>query len=95
MHQAIERATETPVDYDRYRLRTFVDELDDTQIERRNGSTRLSAIAIALEGNPKAVLFEAAESGGFPLIGNALASRAGFANLPRWLANGQLLSEKA
>jgi UbiD family decarboxylase len=79
MHQAIERLLETPVDYDRYRLRTFVDELDDTQIERRNGPTKLSEIASALEGNPKAVLFEAAGSGGFPLIGNALASRDRFA----------------
>jgi len=49
----------TPVDH--YRLRAFVERLDETQ------------------GNPKAVLFEQAGRGGFPLVGNALASRARFA----------------
>jgi UbiD family decarboxylase len=39
----------------------------------------LSEVASALEGNPKAVLFEEAGASGFPLVGNALASRARFA----------------
>ena len=64
----------TAVDFDRYRLRTFVDGLADGEIERRPGSTRLTDIARALEANPKAVLF--ASAGGHPLVGNALASRA-------------------
>jgi 2,5-furandicarboxylate decarboxylase 1 len=79
----LEQGTSTkaaaPVDYDRYRLRRFVDQLGDTELERRGGTTKLAAIAAALEANPKAVLFEAAGAGGHPLIGNALASRARFA----------------
>jgi 2,5-furandicarboxylate decarboxylase 1 len=65
------------VDFDRYRLRTFVDGLADGELERRPGVTRLTDIARALEANPKAVLFAAA--GGHPLVGNVLASRARFA----------------
>jgi UbiD family decarboxylase len=67
----------TPVDFDRYRLRTFVESLDDSEREQRRGETRLSQVAQTLEGNPKAVLFE--DAGGHPLVGNALASRARFA----------------
>jgi UbiD family decarboxylase len=67
------------VDYDTYRLRRFVEQLGDTEIERRTGTTRLATIAEALEANPKAVLFEAAGAGGHPLVGNALASRSRFA----------------
>ena len=48
------------VDYDRYRLRNFVDQLGDAEIERRTGTTKLSGVAAAFEANPKAVLFESA-----------------------------------
>src|SRR5215470_14360950 len=67
------------IDYDTYRLRMFVDALGANEIERRAGTTKLAAIAGALEANPKAVLFEAAGAGNHPLIGNALASRSRFA----------------
>src|SRR5215470_6758811 len=67
------------IDYDTYRLRTFVDALGEAELERRTGTTKLAAIAGALEANPKAVLFEAAGAGGYPLVGNALASRSRFA----------------
>jgi UbiD family decarboxylase len=67
----------SPVDFDRYRLRTFVESLDDKELERRPGTTRLSQVAAALEANPKAVLFET--TGGHALVGNALASRTRFA----------------
>src|SRR6185436_19553035 len=69
--------TAAPVDYDRYRLRRFVEELDHAEIERRTGQSKLSEVAATLEGNPKAVLFE--HAGGHALIGNALASRSRFA----------------
>jgi 2,5-furandicarboxylate decarboxylase 1 len=72
-------ATATRLDYDRYRLRSFVERLAEAECERRTGTTKLSAIATALDGNPKAVLFEAAGAGGHPLVGNALASRSRFA----------------
>ena len=63
----------TAVDFERYRLRAFVDRLGPQELERRAGTTRLSEIARALEANSKAVLFE--HAGGHPLVGNVLASR--------------------
>src|SRR5882757_4166835 len=71
--------TAARIDYDTYRLRSFVEALGEAELERRTGTTKLAAIAGTLEANPKAVLFEAAGSGGYPLVGNALASRARFA----------------
>jgi len=71
-------AASAAVDYDKFRLRRFVEHLDRIgELERRAGTTPLSEVAQALEANPKAVLFEAA--GGFPLAGNVLASRTRFA----------------
>src|SRR5215472_9213359 len=46
------------VDFEAYRLRTFVAGLGADELERRPGATRLNAIAQTLEANPKAVLFE-------------------------------------
>jgi UbiD family decarboxylase len=77
LEQVTGTKTATPVDFDRYRLRTFVEALDPAQIERRSGKTKLSEVAAALEGNSKAVLFE--NAGGHALVGNALASRTRFA----------------
>ena len=65
------------VDFERFRLKSFVDGLDDSELERRAGASKLSEIARALEANPKAVLFE--QAGGHALVGNALASRNRFA----------------
>jgi UbiD family decarboxylase len=67
------------VDYDRFRLRTFVESLDGDELERRPGTSKLADVAGFLEANPKAVLFEAAGSERQPLVGNALASRTRFA----------------
>jgi 2,5-furandicarboxylate decarboxylase 1 len=67
----------TPMDFEAYRLRTFVESLGADELERRPGVTKLSAIAQALEANPKAVLFE--EAGDYPLVGNLMASRSRFA----------------
>jgi UbiD family decarboxylase len=72
-------AAATPVDYDQYRLRSFVEQLGEAEAERKQGKSKLSEVACALEANPKAVLFESAGSGRFPLVGNALGSRARFA----------------
>ena len=66
-------ALATAVDFERHRLRTFVEKLPPDELERRPGTTRLSEIAGALEANPKAVLFE--QAGGAALVGNLLASR--------------------
>jgi len=72
-------AAATPVDYDRYRLRTFVEALDAAELERKSGPSKLSEIAGSLEANPKAVLFDHAGREGHALVGNALASRTRFA----------------
>src|SRR3954468_22450217 len=72
-------AAAKPVDYDRYRLRRFVEQLDAAELERRGGASKLSEIASALEANPKAVLFERAGHEGHALVGNVLASRTRFA----------------
>ena len=61
------------VDFDRFRLKSFVDGLDDSELERRAGVSKLTEIARALEANPKAVLFD--EAGGHALVGNVLAGR--------------------
>src|SRR5258708_38997190 len=69
-----------PVDFDRFRLRRFVEELAATgELETKSGATRLADIARTLEANPKAVLFETAGRDGYPLVGNALGSRRRFA----------------
>jgi UbiD family decarboxylase len=67
------------IDFDRFRLRGFIGQLDGSELERRPGITRLTDIARALEANPKAVLFEATGKRKLPLVGNALASRTRFA----------------
>jgi 2,5-furandicarboxylate decarboxylase 1 len=74
------RTAAAAFDFDRFRLRRFVDELAATgELETKPGTTRLADIARALEANPKAVLFERVGRDGFPLIGNALGSRKRFA----------------
>ncbi len=66
------------VDYDRYRLRRFVEQLETAgELQRRRGTTKLTEIAAALEANPKAVLFE--QAGGEPLVGNVCGSRKRYA----------------
>src|SRR3954447_6597195 len=72
-------APASKIDFDRYRLRTFVEGLGDTECERRSGASKLADVARALEANPKAILFDQAGSGGYALVGNALASRSRFA----------------
>ena len=68
-------AAATPVNYERFRLRAFVQALDGSELERR-GACKLSEVARVLDANPRAVLFDTA---GGPLVGNALASRSRFA----------------
>src|SRR5215467_4738648 len=66
-------AVASAVDFERHRLRAFVEALPPDELERRPGTTRLGDIAHALEANPKAVLFD--EAGGEPVVGNLLARR--------------------
>ncbi|MDB5794724.1 MAG: UbiD family decarboxylase [Noviherbaspirillum sp.] len=68
-------------DFDRFRLRTFLESLhalDDGQsgeIEIRKDPVRLADVAAILDSSPRAVLFEQAGAGGLPLVGNAIGSR--------------------
>src|SRR5262249_20442493 len=66
------------IDYDTYRLRSFVEALGESELGRRTAPTKPAAIAGALEANPKAVLFEAAGAGNHPIIAQALATRSRF-----------------
>jgi hypothetical protein len=60
-----ETGSSARVDFETHRLRTFVEGLSADELERRSGATKLSAVAQALEANPKAVLFD--DAGGHPL----------------------------
>ncbi len=62
-------------DMQRFSLRRFLVSLGPDQLEHREGVTELGAIAEALEGNPKAVLFDRPSGGDIPLCGNVAASR--------------------
>ncbi len=64
------------LDFERFRLRTFLDALHDGgQLDVRDGPLDLVDVAAALEGNPKAVLFRKVGPEGWDLAGNVAASR--------------------
>src|SRR5437867_3257265 len=68
---------ETGVDFERFRLRRFVEELLQTgELEVHSAPAELAEVAAALEGNEKAVLFERVGKEGAPLVGNVMGSRA-------------------
>src|SRR5258708_5231547 len=70
-------ARETGIDLERFRLRRFVEELRQTgELEVRTGTAELAEVAMALEGNAKAVLFERVGKEGAQLVGNVMGSRA-------------------
>ncbi|HEY7666472.1 MAG TPA: UbiD family decarboxylase [Xanthobacteraceae bacterium] len=68
-------APATAVDFDRFRLRHFVQALGD-ELETVTAATDLAAVAGILEANPKAVLFRAVGPERQELVGNVTASRA-------------------
>jgi len=64
------------LDFERFRLRTFLDALHDAgQLDVRDGPLDLVDVAAALGGNPKAVLFRKVGPEGWDLAGNVAASR--------------------
>src|SRR3979409_1675512 len=76
---AIEKAGQagtSAVDFDRYRLRHFVESLGAGELETRAEATELGDVAAALESNPRAVLFRAAGPEAQELVGNVNGSRA-------------------
>src|SRR5713226_2801131 len=63
-------------DVDRFRLRRFVEALDDcSELETVSAATDLADVAAMLEGNPKAVLFRAVGPERQELVGNVTGSR--------------------
>src|SRR5262249_58221430 len=63
-------------DLERYRLRSFVAELPPDEIETRDEPIDLAAVADALEGNARAVLFRAVGPERHELVGNVTGNRA-------------------
>ena len=86
-------ASETGIDFDRFRLRTFVEELRRSgELDAPAGTTELADIAESLEGNAKAVLFERAGKEGASLAGNVMGARSRIARA-FGVAPGELLAE--
>lgn len=70
-------ARETGIDLERFRLRSFVEELRQSgELEVRAAAVDLAEVAQALEGNAKAVLFERLGRESAQLAGNIMGSRA-------------------
>ena len=63
-------------DLDSFRLRRFIDELSSDELEVRKDATDLADVAQVLEGNPRAVLFEAAGPERQQLVGGVGGSRS-------------------
>ena len=64
------------VDFERFRLRRFIESLGTEELDTHNAVTDLAGLASVMEGNPKAVLFRSAGPEHAELIGNVMGSRA-------------------
>ncbi len=69
-------APSTAADFDRFRLRRFVESLADDELATVSAPTELADVAAILEGNPKAVLLRAVGPERQELVGNVTGSRA-------------------
>jgi 2,5-furandicarboxylate decarboxylase 1 len=63
------------VDFERFRLRRFIESLGTEELYTRNAAIDLAGIADVMEGNPKAVLFRSAGPERAELVGNVMGSR--------------------
>ncbi len=79
-------------DLDRFRLRRFIEQLPADELEVRSGTTDLADVALALEGNAHAVLFEAAGPERQALVGSVTGRRSRIAHA-FGVAPGELLRE--
>jgi 2,5-furandicarboxylate decarboxylase 1 len=68
------------IDLERFRLRRFIEQLPADELETRNGAIDLADVAQALEGNPRAVLFEAVGPERQQLVGSVTGSRSRIAH---------------
>jgi len=64
------------VDFERFRLRRFVDGLPESELETRSEPTDLADVAQALEGNARAVRFRAVGPERQELVGNVCGARS-------------------
>jgi UbiD family decarboxylase len=64
------------MDFERFRLRRFLESLDSPELERIETPVPLADVARILEGNPKAVWFTRAGPEGASLAGNVAGSRS-------------------
>ena len=69
-------ARQNALDFDRFRLRRFVESLGDAELETRSEPVDLAGIADVVEGNSKAVLFRAAGPEKAELVGNVMGGRS-------------------
>ncbi len=68
--------TAAAADLDWFRLRRFIETLPAEELETRSGTTDLADVAEVLEGNPRAVLFEAVGPERAQLAGSVTGSRS-------------------
>ena len=86
------QGSQTVADFDRFRLRRFLETLPDSELERRTGPTDLADIAQVLDGNAKATYFGAVGPEGQELVGNVCGARSRIA-LAFGVAPGDLRGE--
>jgi UbiD family decarboxylase len=70
------QASQGVADFDRFRLRHFIDKLPADELETRREPTDLADVAQAFEGNVRAVRFDAVGPERQELVGNVCGSRA-------------------
>ena len=76
-----EDVTFGPADFDRFRLRTFVERLSNTgELDRHEAPIDLADVAARLEGTSRAVLFSKVGPEGAELVGSVMGSRARLAH---------------
>ena len=64
------------VDFERFRLRRFIESLGADELDTRDAAIDLAGLAEVMEGNPKAVLFRSAGPEQAELVGNVMGGRA-------------------
>ena len=68
-----ENVTFEPADFDRFRLRSFVERLSNTgELDRHEAAIDLADVAARLEGTSRAVLFSQVGPEGQELVGREL-----------------------
>ncbi|NYE22807.1 UbiD family decarboxylase [Pigmentiphaga litoralis] len=74
-HHPAAPAAASALDMERFRLKNFLESLGDDELDRRTGATPLTEIAAILEGNPRAVWFDAPGGESTSLCGSVVAGR--------------------